>query len=110
AGADALRAVADAYRAYAEAHPGSYAALQRPASGSGAYEAAATMAVDTMLAVVAGYGLEGDEAIHAVRGVRAALHGFVTLEREAGFAISLPTRTSYDRLVAMLDRALASTP
>ena len=46
--------------------------------------AAAKGAVDVVLAVLRGYGLEGDDAIHAARAVRSALHGFVALEAGAG--------------------------
>jgi AcrR family transcriptional regulator len=104
---DALSAMADAYRAYARAHPGTYAALQRPpvrgdAEGAGA----AADAVDVVLAVLRGYGLEGDEAIHAARIIRAALHGFVALETAGGFGIPLDLDDSYARLVDVLDRGL----
>jgi hypothetical protein len=58
--------------------------------------------------VLSGYGLHGDAAIHAVRGIRAALHGFVSLEREGGFGIPLSLDRSYDRLVTVLDRGLAA--
>jgi len=105
--ADALSALADAYRAYARAHPGSYAALQRaPALGDAEGAVAATGVVDVVLAVLRGYDLEGDDAIHAVRIVRAALHGFVTLETGGGFGLPLALDDSYARLVDVLDRGL----
>ena len=56
-----------------------------------------------------GYGLDGDDAIHAVRVIRAALHGFVTLETGAGFGIPLDLDESYARLVATLDRGLVAS-
>jgi AcrR family transcriptional regulator len=104
---DALRALADAYRAYARAHPGTYAALQRaPARADAEAAVAATGVVDVVLAVLRGYDVEGDDAIHATRIIRAALHGFVTLETEGGFAIPLAIDDSYERLVDLLDRGL----
>ena len=104
---DALAAMADAYRAYARAHPGTYAALQRaPGLGDPEGAVAASGVVDVVLAVLRGYGLEGDEAIHAARIVRAALHGFVTLETGDGFGIPLALDDSYARLVDVLDRGL----
>ncbi|MGZ4187687.1 MAG: TetR/AcrR family transcriptional regulator [Solirubrobacteraceae bacterium] len=104
---DALWALADAYRAYARAHPGTYAALQRaPDLGDPEGAVAATGVVDVVLAVLRGYGLEGDEAVHAVRIVRAALHGFVTLETGGGFGLPLALDDSYARLVDVLDRGL----
>lgn len=60
------------------------------------------------MAVLRGYELHGEDAIHAVRIVRATLHGFVSLEREGGFAMPIDLEESYRRLVRMLDRGLAS--
>jgi AcrR family transcriptional regulator len=104
-GADALRAVAAAYRAYAHAHPGTYAAMQ-VVSDREDNQAAAAAAVGVFLAVLAGYGIEGDAAIHAVRAVRSALHGFVALEREGGFGIALSLDESFATLVEMIDAGL----
>jgi AcrR family transcriptional regulator len=106
AGGDALKAVADAYREYAREHPGTYAAVQRaPSPGQ---QRDAEQLVGIVLAVLRGYGLEGDDAIHATRGVRAALHGFASLEALGGFGIDLSTDESFARLVAMLDAGLQS--
>jgi AcrR family transcriptional regulator len=100
---EALSAVAAAYRAYAREHPGMYAALQREADSE---EASRLVAV--VLAVLRGYGLAGDDAIHAVRIVRAALHGFVELELLGGFRIPLELDETFQRLVTVLDRGLSS--
>jgi hypothetical protein len=54
-----------------------------------------------------GYGLEGDDAIHAARAVRSALHGFVALEAGGGFGIPIDLDESYARMVAVLGRGLA---
>jgi AcrR family transcriptional regulator len=110
AGADALAAVADGYRAYAREHPGSYAALQRPpAAGDEEGVAAAGAVVDVVAAVLRGYGREGDDAIHAVRIVRAALHGFVALETGEGFGLPLALDETFARLVAVLDGGLRAS-
>jgi len=111
AGDDALTAMADAYRAYARRHPGRYAATQRaPAEGDEAMRAAATGAVDVVLAILRGYGLEGDDAIHAARAVRSALHGFVALETGGGFGIPVDLDESYARMVRALARGLRDAP
>ena len=107
AGADALIAVANAYRDYARLHPGTYAALQRaPAADDVDAAAAARRVVEVVLAVLRGYGLEGDGALHAARGLRAALHGFVSLEAEGGFGLPLGLDESFSRLVEVLHRGL----
>jgi AcrR family transcriptional regulator len=106
---DALAAVAEVYRAYAREHPGTYAAMQRAPELNQNPEAsaAATELVDVILAVLRGYGLEGDDAVHAARIVRAALHGFALLEADEGFGIPLDLDESFARLVDVLDRGLA---
>jgi AcrR family transcriptional regulator len=105
-GREALQAIGRAYRDYALRHPGSYEALQRLTGPVDEATAAAEQLVGVVLAVLRGYGLEGDDAIHAARIVRSALHGFVTLERAGGFEIPLELDESFARLLAMLDRGL----
>lgn len=105
AGGDALRAVAGAYRAYALRHPGTYAAIQVPREEP-ELAASAAEVVELIAAVLRGYGLEGDDLIHAIRAVRSALHGFVMLEREGGFALPQDRQASFDALVALLDGGL----
>jgi AcrR family transcriptional regulator len=105
AGEQALSAVAHAYRSYAQRHQGSYAALQRAsATRSEQYTEAATRVVDVVLAVLRGYGLEGEQALHMVRALRSALHGFVSLEAQHGFGLDLSLDDSFAALVAMFDR------
>ena len=107
AGREALHAVALAYRAYARERPGVYAAMQRaPEPGDGERDAAAARLVGVLTAVLRGYGLEGDDAIHAVRLIRSAMHGFVSLERAGGFALAPALDETYERLIEMVDRGL----
>ncbi len=104
---DALRAVAGAYRAYALAHPGRYEAAQRAALVAG--DEAGVRAVRVFMSVLAGYGLTGDDAIHATRAVRAALHGFAALEAGGGFGMQQPVDETFERLVSLLDVGLRGT-
>jgi hypothetical protein len=62
-----------------------------------------------LLAILRGYGLEGDDAIHAARAVRSALHGFVALEAGGGFGIPVELDESFDRMVAALARGLSDS-
>ena len=106
---DALIATAHAYRAYATRHPGRYAATQRaPAEADPELSQAAAAAVETLLSILRGYGLHDDDAIHAARAVRSALHGFVTLETGGGFGLPVALDETFDRMVAALARGLAS--
>jgi AcrR family transcriptional regulator len=110
AGTDALAAAARAYRDYARAHPGRYAAtLRAPAPGDEAHAAAAREVYDVVLAVMRGWELDDDAAVHAIRTVRSALHGFVALEAAGGFGLPVDLETSFDRLVATLAHGLAPT-
>jgi AcrR family transcriptional regulator len=104
---DALIAMAHAYRAYATRHPGRYAATQRaPSADDPELTEASTAAVETLLAILRGYSLRDDDAIHAARAVRSALHGFVTLETGGGFGLPVALDESFDRMVAALARGL----
>jgi len=108
-GADALHALAAAYRAYAAAHPGRYAAgaVAAPAPGDEEYAAAGAETIAVITAVLAAWELGDDDAIHAVRAVRSALHGFVSLEAAGGFGLELDLDESYRRLVAALAGGLS---
>jgi AcrR family transcriptional regulator len=108
AGSEALLATGHAYRRYAREHPGHYAAGLRAPDPTDHEEVAPVAArlVELMFAVVRGYGLEGDDALHAVRGVRAALHGFVALEQAGGFGMPQDVDTSFEHLLATLDAGL----
>jgi AcrR family transcriptional regulator len=103
AGGDALRAFAGAYREYVLEHPGSYAAAVRaPVGGDAEHERAARAVVEVLFAVLRAWELEGEDLIHAARGVRSALHGFVSLERTGGFGIPVAIESSYEALVELL--------
>jgi AcrR family transcriptional regulator len=108
AGDDALRAAAGAYRAYAHAHPGRYAAAMRaPAAGDDELAAEAAETVATVATLLRAWALPEDEVVHAVRAVRSALHGFVALEADGGFGLPVDREASFDRLVAALAAGLA---
>ena len=108
-GPDALGATAHAYRAYAHAHPGLYAAtVAAPAPDDAAHQAAARETVDVVFAVLRGWNLEGDDAVHAARAFRSTVHGFVVLEAAGGFGIPVDLDDSFDRLVATLAGGLAT--
>ena len=107
AGTDALRAAADAYRSFAVAHPGRYAATVRaPGPDDAEHTAVSDAVLRVVFAVLSGYGLAGDDAIDAARALRAAMHGFVTLESGGGFAMPRDLERSYHRLIEGLDQVL----
>jgi hypothetical protein len=102
----ALRAVAVAYRDYGRAHPGRYAGTMRaPRPGDAAHTAAAEAVLRVVFAVLAGYGITGDDAIDAARAHRAALHGFLTLEARGGFGLSRDIDHFYQGFITAFDTA-----
>ncbi len=104
----ALFALAHAYWQFARDHPGLYAAsLRAAAPGERDIASAGEAMIGTVLAVLAGYGLGGDDALHATRGLRAIIHGFVSLDAAGGFRLKLDLAESFDRLLGAFARDLA---
>jgi AcrR family transcriptional regulator len=100
-GADALRSVVQALADFANAHPGLYEASLRAPRESPALAAANERTVAPLMAVLASFGLEGDELVHYYRAIWSGVHGFVTL-RQAGL-LSWPADpdVSFERMVTM---------
>lgn len=100
AGDAAVIALGQAYRAFVLAHPGLYAGLiQAPDPTDSQLQQIAQTIVEIVLAVLAPYGLDTTDAIHAVRGLRSIAHGFATLERAGGFGLALDRDESFRRLL-----------
>lgn len=111
AGTDALRGIADAQRHFAKEHPGLHAATVRVGDDDPAdVQAVGRDLLEVVLAVLRGYGLEGDDALHATRALRAATRGFIDLELQGGFGLPLEVEESYERLLALLDKGLRDFP
>jgi AcrR family transcriptional regulator len=107
AGSEALVSMATAYREYARRHPGRYAAaLRAPLADDAEQAAASAELLDVVMAVLAGYHLSVDACVDAARMLRAAIHGFVTLEAEGGFGMPREVGRSFERMVGWMDEAL----
>src|SRR5882672_12122700 len=103
-GAEALRAISVAYRSYALAYPGRYAAsVLAPAPGDQEHAEVATQAFEVIAAALAGYRLEGVALIHAVRMWRAVCHGIATLQTAGGFGLPESVDMTFGHLVDALD-------
>jgi AcrR family transcriptional regulator len=100
-GDDALAALMLAYHGYATEHPNRYLLFPQQPPGDPRLTAAGQRLVDTVLAVLRGFGLEGPDAIHATRCVRAAMHGFAALQI-AGFALPGQADVTHQRLIRMV--------
>jgi AcrR family transcriptional regulator len=99
-GADAVRALADAVRAYALAHPGRYRAVQG-AEGTALGPGSAAPA-ELVAHTVGQLGLPPERWVDQVRAVRAAVHGFVELELGGGFGMPEDVDASFRYLVDTL--------
>ena len=106
--AEALTSISHAYRGWALAHPGRYAAAQSaPAPGDTEDQAASLAVVQVATDILAGYKLGDDDAIDATRALRSALHGFITLE-SSGFGLPVDIDRSFERLVNGIATAFSS--
>lgn len=95
----ALFALGHAYWDFARDHPGLYAASRRAVPPGGSGQEAAAELLDTVLAVLRGYRVAGDDALHAARGLRAIVEGFLSLDAAGGFGLPLDLEESFRRLL-----------
>jgi AcrR family transcriptional regulator len=99
-GREALAAIAVVYRHFTQQHPGIYPLIIRaPDSDESELMELAQELLQMLLLVMASMGVQGDDAIHAIRGLRAILHGFCSLEAAEGYKMSLDREESFHRLV-----------
>jgi len=103
AGEDALFALCHAYRGFALENPDLYSmTIEVRAGQNDDLDRTAWRALRPLFAVLAAQGFDDTDATHTVRTIRAALHGFVSLEIDGGFGLPESIDTSFDRLVDML--------
>ena len=82
---EAITALAAAYRTFVHEHPGLYQIIMTsPSHREAVVQNAGAAAAEPITAVLAQYGLTGDDAIHWHRILRSIIHGFLSQE-EAGF-------------------------
>ena len=102
-GDDAVRAMAQAYRAFALSHPGLYTATVRTVEGeTPELHAAGAEVLSVVADVLRGYGIEGPEAVHAARFLRSVVHGFLSLETSGGFGLNVSIADSYECAIEAL--------
>lgn len=100
AGSDALLASAFAIREFAHEHPGLYAAsLPSTETADAELNEAGDEFVGLFFDVVRQYGLEGTDAVHAVRGLFSVIHGFIMLQRAGTFGMPVSTDDSFRWLI-----------
>ena len=108
AGFDALAALLTAVRDYVAGHPGRYTATVG-AEFSGPDDpllAASTRVLDSIAAVLRGYGIGEAEMNHAIRTIRSTIHGFAMLDASGGFQWDADPDQSFDWMIRFIDRGL----
>ena len=111
AGPAAVRAYSNAFRRWVRQHPGRYAASVRaPAADDQAGRRISDEHLEILYAVLASFDLSGNRAVDAARGLRSALHGFVTLENLGGFGLSRAVDRSFRFLIDSLSAGLRAGP
>jgi AcrR family transcriptional regulator len=108
---EAIHAVANAYRAYAQEHPGLYfATLRAPDPEDAEFQAVARETMDLLVGLLKPYSIVGDMALHVVRALRSLAHGFVSLELLGGFGLPLELDRSYWAMLEVFVEGLTGQP
>lgn len=106
-GRQALLAIADAYRRFAIEHAGLYALIQAvPEPMSNEQRAGIAQALEIFRAVAVSYDVPDGLLVHAIRMVRAGLHGFADIEARGGFQLPQSVDRSFTVLIDALDASL----
>ena len=108
AGRDALAALLTAVRGYVTAHPGRYMATigAEPTGPDDPLQAASTRVINSIAAVLRGYGITEDQMTHAIRTIRSTMHGFAILEASRGFQWDADPDESFEWMIRFVDRGL----
>lgn len=108
---NALQALGNAYRDYAQAHPGRYAASRIPLDHATAMTSGGPRNTDLAGAVLREYDLPDSERPHATRVLGATFHGFISLELSGSFSHSSPdSESSWARAIDAVDTMLRHWP
>lgn len=109
-GAAALRAVAAAYRSFARRHPGLFRLMEAVSLGPADVTRVPVRAalLDLFATPLIALGAAPRDLIHHTRALRAAVHGFVTLEAHGQFELSEDVDESFSRLLTTLIRGIGA--
>ncbi len=108
AGSAALAALFNAMRAFIERHPGRYAATTG-AEFRGPDDPlliAGVKVINSIGAVLSGYGIAPGEVDHAIRALRCFIHGFALLQAANGFQWGNDPDESFAWMITFVDSGL----
>ena len=109
-GADAIRALFTTLQSYIAQHPGRYSATTG-AQLQGSDDpllAATTRVIDSIRAVLSGYGIRPDELDHAIRMLRCMVHGYAVLQAANAFQWSNDPDESVAWMIRFVDVGLTA--
>ncbi|MEH7095361.1 TetR/AcrR family transcriptional regulator [Neobacillus vireti] len=110
AGTEAVLAMSKAYVNFARKHPGIYdATLLAPNPEDEEVQEAGGKIVDLSVRVLQSYHLQGEQALHTVRGLRSILHGFAALEQKGGFKMKLDLDDSLNIIIQAFLKGMESS-
>ncbi len=108
-GRDAVGAIYRAYRSYILAHPGRYeASVEAPDPKDARRLAVAGQLTAVLREAFEQIGLRDVDAIRAARLLRAAVHGYSTLEQNDAWQTSLDNDATFDWLLEVVISGLTS--
>lgn len=106
---EALQGFAHAYRRFALNNPGLFqATLRNVEDKQGEIKKEGYEILELILSILKGFGLEGEQALHATRSLRANLAGFIMLELNEGFAMPINSEESFDKHVQGFIKSLSN--
>jgi AcrR family transcriptional regulator len=103
---DAVEALLRAYRAYVLENPARYALVPLNPLSQPQQEEAGRAVLAIFGAVMRGYDLEDAAATHAIRRMRAVVHGFATIEAGGGYGLPEDIETSFKQTIEMFLQSL----
>ena len=105
-GTELFMDAAQAFRNYVKEYPGLYLSTLRSSGNQTVPDQnlrhEEERAVKIGLVVMASLGLQGEDAIHALRAFRSMVHGFASLEVAGGFGLPEDCDESFRRMVRFL--------
>lgn len=99
-GRDAVIAIAAAVRAFAYEQPAIYPlTIRAPEPDETELIQLSQELIQILLLLLTSLGLQGDEATHAIRGLRALIYGFVTIDLAEGYKMAVDKEESFHWLL-----------
>ncbi len=107
-GEDSLACLANAFRTWVKANPGLYRLMSTTSLDpeDARFRPTLLAGLEPYTRAMALRGLNGEDALHAIRSLRAAVHGFVLLELDGQFRLGFDADVSWAFLLKTFIRGL----